>query len=45
LRHHGRAATRSWGPPLALLLRHLMEPSMTGLQGKSDTGIDFASYQ
>jgi hypothetical protein len=45
LRHRGPAATRLWSRPPAFPLRHLMEPSMTGLQGKSDTGIEFPRFQ
>ena len=45
LPHDGRAAARSWSPPAALSRCHLMEPSMVGLQGKSDTGIEFPRYQ
>src|SRR5262249_45712406 len=45
LRHYGRATARLWSPLLALPRRHLTEPSMAGLQGKFDTGIEVSKDQ
>jgi hypothetical protein len=45
LRHRGRSATRLWCPSRPLLVRHLLEPSVTGLHRKSDTGIAFQKDQ